>query len=443
MRFAFCRNTPIRELAGRCLEEDDIFSSVFQITTPGAVLHSEEKSIPSRDPNIGPLNVLIITLLVQALGAAAVLAPAVIAPSIATALKIPVSSVGIFVSIVYLSGICAALYSGTLIARWGPIRASQIGLLLCAAGLACVATGVTGLGVVGAVLVGLGYGPITPSSSHILIRTTPAARLSTVFSIKQTGVPLGGAIAGLLVPPQEVAFGWTWAILSISAGCVVMLLLAQSLSAELDTDRSNHTQHSFAASIFNPVRLVVSDRALLNLAACSFVFSGVQLALSSYLSTYLNLDLGWTLLAAGVAVSVVQVAGMAGRIVWGIIADAGLGAHRTLTLLAVLMGAGCIATALFSNDSHRFWVFAVLIAFGASAVGWNGVFLAEVARLAPPGKAAQATGGTLAFTYLGVVFWLPVFGFIANAAGGHHISYLSLCVPLLLCLGFLLKEGRA
>jgi citrate lyase subunit beta/citryl-CoA lyase len=89
------------------------------------------------------------------------------------------------------------------------------------------------------------------------------------------------------------------------------------------------------------------------------------------------------------------------------------------------LGAGCIATALFSTDSHRVWVFAVLIAFGASAVGWNGVFLAEVARRAPPGKAAQATGGTLAFIYLGIVFWLPVFGLIADKAGSHQTSYLS------------------
>jgi MFS family permease len=408
-----------------------------------AVSHGKEKKIPNRSLNTGPLNVLIITLLVQALVAAAVLAPAVIAPAIAVALRVPVSSVGIFVAIVYLSGICAALYSGTLIARWGPIRTSQIGLALCATGLACVATGVIGLGLLGAVLIGLGYGPITPASSHILIRTTSPERLSTVFSIKQTGVPLGGAIAGLIVPPQESAFGWAWAILSISVGCVVMSLFAQSLRAKLDTDRPDYAPQSLAASILDPIRLVVSHRALLILAGCSFVFSGVQLALSSYLSTYLNLELEWTLLAAGVAVSVVQLAGMAGRVVWGAVADRGLGAHRTLTLLAVLMGAGCIATALFSSDSHRFWVFAVLIAFGASAVGWNGVYLAEVARLAPAGKVGQATGGTLAFTYLGIVFWLPVFGLIADAPGGHHIAYMSLCVPLLLCLGFLLKVRRS
>lgn len=401
---------------------------------------SEESA--SRAGNTGPLKVLIITLLVQALVSAAVLAPAVIAPSIAIAMEVPASSVGIYVSIVYLSGICSALYSGTPIGRWGPIRTSQIGMGLCAVGLACISTGYLGLGLLGAVLIGLGYGPITPASSHILILTTPPARLSTVFSIKQTGVPLGGAIAGLIVPPQEVALGWSWAILSIGVGCALVGAIAQSLSDTLDRPGPNYAAQPLAASILNPIRLVISHPGLLVLALCSFIFSGVQLALSSYLSTYLNLDLEWSLLAAGAAVSVVQVAGMAGRIMWGAIADAGLGAYRTLMLLGIVMGAGCIATGLFSSDTHPAWVFSVLIVFGASAIGWNGVYLAEVARLAPKGKAGQATGGTLAFTYLGVVFWMPVFGLIAQAPGGYHTSYLSLSVPLLIGLALLLWRGR-
>jgi hypothetical protein len=51
--------------------------------------------------------------------------------------------------------------------------------------------------------------------------------------------------------------------------------------------------------------------------------------------------------------------------------------------------------------------------YGLTATGWNGVYLSEVARIAPPGKAAAATGASLAMTYAGVVvlplmFWLIV-----------------------------------
>ena len=53
----------------------------------------------------------------------------------------------------------------------------------------------------GALIIGLGYGPITPASSAILNEVTPnRIRALIFFSIKQSGVPIGGAIAGILVP---------------------------------------------------------------------------------------------------------------------------------------------------------------------------------------------------------------------------------------------------
>jgi MFS family permease len=400
----------------------------------------EEHTSIDRPRTNGSLFALVITLLVQAMVVAAVLAPTVIAPAIASALALPDSAVGIFISIVYIGAICSTLYSGTLIARWGPIRMSQAGLVLCATGLALATTGIPMLGMIGAIVIGFGYGPITPASSHILIRTTPPHRLSIVFSIKQTGVPLGGVLVGLLVPPQEVAFGWVWALLSISIGCIAMCVIAQSVRSEFDVDRVRHLKQSFVADILRPIRLVASQRALRVLAACSFVFAGAQLSLTTYLASYLNLSLGWSLLAAGVALSVTQIAGMAGRILWGAIADAGLGARRTLTLLNVLMIASCGAIGMFSSDMHRFWVFAVLSVFGASAVGWNGVYLAQVARLAPEGKASLATGGTLAFAFFGTVFWAPLFGLLADATSSYQLAFLALCVPLLICLAFLLRE---
>ena len=56
-------------------------------------------------------------------------------------------------------------------------------------------------------------------------------------------------------------------------------------------------------------------------------------------------------------------------------------------------------------------IYIVCLLFGASAIGWNGVYLAEVAHIAPPGQAGSATGASLAMTYSGVVilpslFWL-------------------------------------
>jgi MFS family permease len=385
---------------------------------------------------------LLITLFIQTATVAAVLAPAVIAPAIAAAMKVPVASIATFIAIVYSSAVCAALASGVPIRKWGAIRTSQGCLLLCAAGSLCVASGVAEAAIAGAVLIGLGYGPITPASSHILVRTTAPHRLSVTFSIKQTGVPLGGVIVGLVIPPQEAAFGWSWAIGSVGMACVVMALCAQRLRAELDQERGGSPEGSFAASVFAPVRLVLTNRALLALCACSFVFSGVQLSLSVNLSSYLNLDLGWSLQAAGIVLAAMQFAGMAGRILWGAVSDARFGPRKTLAVQAIVMAGGCLATSLFHAETSAVWIYIVLIVFGSSAAGWTGVYLAEVARMAPAGQVGVATGGALSFTFFGVVFWTPLFGFVANASGGYALPYLLIGIPLLACLYLLHRTRR-
>jgi MFS family permease len=66
------------------------------------------------------------------------------------------------------------------------------------------------------------------------------------------------------------------------------------------------------------------------------------------------------------------------------------------------------------------------VSFGASAIGWNGVYLAEVARRAPEGMASMATGGTLAFTFLGVVIGPPIFGALSTWFGTYRAGFMGL-----------------
>jgi hypothetical protein len=62
--------------------------------------------------------------------------------------------------------------------------------------------------VLGAVLIGWVYGPITPASSHLLARTTLKHQMSLVFFIKQTGVPLGSMLACVWSGAMWPTVGW-------------------------------------------------------------------------------------------------------------------------------------------------------------------------------------------------------------------------------------------
>jgi MFS family permease len=251
--------------------------------------------------------------------------------------------------------------------------------------------------------------------------------MSLVFSIKQTGVPLGSMLAGAVVPPLALLGNWQLSLVAVAVVCLLCAWVSQSLRAELDSDRQSDVRIRWG-SLVEPIRLVLAHRSLLTMASCSFMFSMVQLSLTTYLVTFLHDDLSYGLVAAGLALSVTQLGGIGGRVVWGYVADRWLGARRMLLLLASMMALGALASAFLTTDTPQAVVIAILVGFGASAIGWNGVYLAEVARRAPPGMASMATGGTLAFTFLGVVVGPPMFGALSGLFGTYRAGFLALMV---------------
>lgn len=387
--------------------------------------------------------VLAATLSVQSLVAMCLITLPVVAPAVADTLGLSAAYVGLYIALAYAGAMTASLLAGGAVRRFGAIRASQAGLVICAAGVAVCAIESPAATAVGAVLVGLGYGPITPSSSHLLARSTPAHRMSFVFSVKQTGVPLGGVLAGVIVPGLSNWIGWQAAFLLVAAANVLCALAIQPLCATLDSDRDKAHQLSFGNGLAGPLRLVFSRRSLSVLAAVSFMFSIAQVSLTTYMVTFLHDDLAMGLVAAGFTLAVAQAAGVAGRLLWGYVADRYLGSIIMLAVLALLIIVCALVTPLLGHMDSQALVLIVLSVFGSCAVGWNGVYLAEVARQAPPGQASIATGGTLAMTFMGVVVGPPLFGLIATGVGSYGLAYASLIVPSGICLWLLWRYRAA
>ncbi len=375
---------------------------------------------------------LLATLFIQAMVAMALLTLPVMAPVAAKALEVSPALVGVYVAITYAGAMFASLTSGTTVSRLGPIRVSQLGLMLCALGLClCAVPWLPAIGL-GALLIGLGYGPITPASSQILARTTPPAQMALVFSIKQTGVPVGAMMAGAIVPSLMLGIDWQWSLVVVAMACIVSAALSQPLREALDDLRQASLTFQMS-TLTTPLRMVLGHRALSTMAACSFMFSMVQMSLTTYLVTYLHDDLAYGMVSAGLLLSVTQMGGIGGRIAWGLVADRWLGAQKTLALLAILMAISALATALLLPTLPLWGIWSVLLVFGASAIGWNGVYLAEVARQAPEGKASVATGGTLTFTFLGVVIGPPLFGALSSVFGTYRAGFLALVITSSLC----------
>lgn len=382
---------------------------------------------------------LILTLLIQMASSAMVLSPTAIAPVLLSQHNWESNVIGIYISIVYLSAATSGLYATTLIRKLGPIRSSQIALLLSILGLILVSTDFLIFNILGALLLGAGYGPITPASSDILVRTTPKNRFSLIFSIKQTGVPLGGALAGILIPNLTNYRNSDFAIEVMLVITLVIAICAQTLRHELDENKNTEAPWPTSNQFLIPIRFVLLHPTLSVLCLCSFVFSIVQLCLSSYLVTYLNISLEWTLVAAGIGFSLTQICGVFGRIAWSLLADKTGKTIQALIAISTLMGISCITMLLPSTDTNEWLVLFIIGLFGCTAISWNGVYLAFVAQIAKTENTAKATAGCLFFTFLGVVVGPPIFGYLVKISGNIGLCFATLCLPLF-SIGIILKR---
>ncbi len=374
---------------------------------------------------------LAVTLAVQSIVSMIAVTVPVFAPTAAPDIGVSATSVGLYVSLIYVSSMISSLWSGNFISRYGAMRVSQICLILAGVGLMLTALASLPAMIVSALVIGFGYGPVTPASSHILARRTPARMMSFIFSLKQTGVPLGGVLAGAIVPTLVLLFGWRYASVVIGLFALIHVPLFAPVRKGLDSDRQPDRKISFQG-VTGPLIMVLSHPPLRRLCLISFLFAGMQLCLFTYLVVFLTDDIGLALVTAGFILSAAQMAGTVGRIVWGILADRYISPLLLLGLLGIGMSAGSVATAMISPDWPTALIVAVIVLFGATAIGWNGVYLAEAARRAPPGRAAEATGGTLFFTFLGVVLGPSIFAAVAATFDSYPLGFICFAVLTLL-----------
>ena len=236
-----------------------------------------------------------------------------------------------------------------------------------------------------------------------------------------------------------IGIGWNMACVTLGLATATLGVVL-GLSLRIVPNEPPEPPHGHGGGLLQPARSILRSFDLSVLAVSSMVCAAMQLVLSSFLVIYLTSATGTNLVLAGALLSASQLAGVAGRLGWGFVADRVHSPRMVLVAIAVLMA---IATALMGLFSPS-WPFAglatVVIIVGGTASGWNGVYLAEIMSDVKPAEAGLATAGSLMFTYLGVIFGPLLFGIFA-AQIGYHEAYFVMAVAIL-ATGLLMVAAR-
>jgi MFS family permease len=382
---------------------------------------------------------LAVTTACQGLATLSVFVLPVLAPFATRDLGIDPHLIGWQVALLYCFASAGAGLSGGLLARWGPARLTQAGLLAVGTGCGLIALGGLSGVVLGTALIGAGYGQTNPAAAQLLARLTTPARRNMVFAVKQTGVPLGAAAAGLILPSLALLLGWRATALVVAALLLGAVLALWPLRQAWDAERDPAAPlRGGSGSAWRELR---AAPGLLALSAIGALYAAIQLALGAYAVTMLVEEFGWGPVAAGAAASLVQGMGAVARLAWAWLADR----WRAGLLVLAVIGIASAAAAVLLPFAIIWPVPAVLGLIGVlgfCAAGWNGVLIAEAARVAAPGRAGAATGGVLALTFAGVVTGPSVFALVVALAGSYSTAFAVLAAMPLLGAAIALRAQR-
>jgi MFS family permease len=361
----------------------------------------------------------------------------VIAPLIMASTGLPPERVGNLSSLTALATVLYLMIGGVFLARMGPVRMLQLGTAVAVTALLVASLGHAWAIFLAAFMLGLGYGPTPPAGSRMLAATAPPAHRSLIFSIKQAGAPAGGALAGLIAAPVALAYGWPAALMLAFGFGVLAILVIQPLRPAFDAERNRaqrlNLHDIFSARAISALLATFRQNPMLKrVTALSVSFAICQGCLFSFTVTWLVEKRNFDLVLAGSVFAGMQFAGVVARILLGWVADRTGNALANLVAQGFAAGSAILALALLPADAG-FWPLALICVltgfFGAS---WNGISLAEVARLAPPGKVADATAGSTTFIFLGYVAGPSIFATLVSLTGSWALPQILTAAQLLL-----------
>jgi sugar phosphate permease len=309
----------------------------------------------------------------------------VLAPALRAHYHLSLSEVGIALSSVWAGPILTLLPWGLLADRIGERVVLATGLAM--AGVLVVAAGWTSdfWLLVGLLAAAGGMGAsVNAASGRAVMQWFAAEQRGFALGLRQTAIPVGGAVAALALPAIDGAGGLKASFAFLGALCLVSAAVAavavrepaQPKAPELDPE---------------DVTWTLRDSRLWILCTGSGLYLFAQISLTAFLVLFLHDAHGLSQGAAAAALAILQVGAVVTRISAGWISDAMRARVRPLRWIGLTSGAGVLLTAALTHAPVAVLV-PVMVLAGAISMAWNGLSVTAAAELAGRARSGAAIG---------------------------------------------------
>lgn len=310
--------------------------------------------------------------------------------------QLDTSTLGLMLGLMGLGIALSELPWGLLTDRWGDRPVLLTGLIGTALALAAIAVWATpeagqvpGLHWLagGLVLVGLLGGSLNGASGRAVMTWFADGERGLAMSIRQTAVPLGGAIGALLLPALALHGGFVAVFAVLASFCLLSALLVAAWVHE-PPHAAQHAPHQLATGT-SPLRDARAWRSVAGIG----MLCAPQFAVLSFGTVFLHDFAQAELEQVSAVMAFVQCAAMAMRIWSGRWTDRHQNRQSYLSAcswLSMLLFAA-LATACWFTPGP-FWPLVLMAGAGICVSAWHGVAYTELATLAGAGRAGTALG---------------------------------------------------
>jgi sugar phosphate permease len=321
----------------------------------------------------------------QASFSAVLIGVPVLAPALRERYDLSLSEVGIAFSSIWAGPILTLLPWGLLADRLGErvVLASGLaisGVLVAAAGWA---SNFWLLVALLALAGGMGAS-VNAASGRAVMQWFSAEQRGLALGLRQTAIPIGGALAALALPGVNGAGGLKASFVFLGAVCLASAAVAgvavkeyvRANDPELDAD---------------DVVWTLRDSRLWVMCTGSGLYLFTQLALTAFLVLFLHDAHRLSQGEAAACLAAVQVGAVITRVGSGWVSDAIRARIRPLRWIGLASAAGALLTALFADGPIAVLLPVVVLA-GAISMAWNGLSVTAAAELAGRARSGAAIG---------------------------------------------------
>lgn len=352
--------------------------------------------------------------------------------------------IGTLVSAAQLIPLVGLLIAGELLDRHSERLVVGVGIFIVGASLcaAVLANTYTELLII-LIVLGFGYSTAQPGGSKSVSNWFKGNQLGFAMGIRQAGLPLGGAMATLLLPFVVSQYSVQAAFLAgglvALSGALLFILLYRVPEVPLATARKHVDLRSAVASRLS----MVTEPSMRNIMISGASLTASQYAISVFLVLYLHTSLGMKSSIATMMFFVVLGAGIAGRIIlaaWSDRCKAGR-YYPVMTCLGVVTVILLLFPFLETQNLVILSVFMALTGF--FAYGWYGPWVAYIAETAPADRKGFALGMAMTANQCSVVLIPPLIGLSRDSLGTYAYGWGALAIVSAIVLFATGKRNQA